>query len=139
MNFEMELSRHHEKIVRCVKYGLVETRTQAVPGEGPVDAALIFIGEALGMQEDTTGSLFVVRAGKLLDGLLDDFDLRRGDVFGGNVLKRRFTTPSGEDGKPRVGETSVCTPHLDGQMEIIIGSSAPGETPHQLISWRSMA
>src|SRR5262249_49905625 len=50
---------------RCAE--LAATRTQTVFGEGALDAALCFIGEAPGADEDATGRPFVGAAGKLLD------------------------------------------------------------------------
>ncbi len=90
-----------------------------VPGEGAVDAAIMFVGEAPGRQEDKMGRPFVGRSGKFFDELLDGIGLRRGDVFIVNVLKCRPRTPSGKDRKPRVGEISACAPYLNRQIEII--------------------
>ena len=40
-----------------------------VPGEGPDNAKLLFIGEAPGYHEDQTGRPFVGQAGQYLDQL----------------------------------------------------------------------
>lgn len=74
-------------ILRCPDCRLCETRTTAVPGEGPEDARIMFIGEAPGFNEDKTGRPFVGAAGKFLDQLLGAAGLRREDVFIANVVK----------------------------------------------------
>ncbi len=50
-------------------------------GSGNADAELMFVGEAPGANEDRLGLPFVGQAGKLLDKLLDEIGLERGDVF----------------------------------------------------------
>ncbi len=49
----------------------------------------MFVGEAPGANEDRLGLPFVGQAGKLLDKLLGEIGLERGDVFIANVLKCR--------------------------------------------------
>jgi uracil-DNA glycosylase family 4 len=71
--------------VRCPE--LARTRTQVVFGAGNADADLMFVGEAPGAREDEQGIPFVGAAGKLLDELLAEVGLARGDVFIANVLK----------------------------------------------------
>ena len=51
----------------CTACGLAEGRTNCVFGVGNRDAALMFVGEAPGEQEDLQGIPFVGRAGQLLD------------------------------------------------------------------------
>src|ERR671910_3084727 len=66
-----------------------ETASRMVPGEGNPNAAVVFVGEAPGATEDTLGRPFVGRAGKLLDELLAEAGLVRGDVWITNVVKAR--------------------------------------------------
>src|SRR3954451_5284258 len=68
---------------------LAATRTQVVFGSGNADAALMFVGEAPGANEDKQGLPFVGQAGRLLDKLLEESGLTRADVFIPNVLKCR--------------------------------------------------
>jgi uracil-DNA glycosylase family 4 len=70
---------------RCPQ--LASTRTTVVFGSGNADADLMFVGEAPGKNEDEQGLPFVGQAGKLLDTLLAEIGLTRGDVFVVNVLK----------------------------------------------------
>ena len=63
-----ELNAHH----RQAPEPLVQGATQAVLGEGPVDAAIVFVGEQPGDQEDLQGRPFVGPAGQLLDRALGE-------------------------------------------------------------------
>src|SRR6266536_4137787 len=72
---------------RCPQ--LASTRTTVVFGSGNADAALMFVGEAPGKNEDEQGLPFVGQAGKLLDTLLAEIGLQRTDVFICNTLKCR--------------------------------------------------
>jgi uracil-DNA glycosylase len=110
-----ELSDLAQLIQRCPDCRLCETRTQAVPGEGPEDARIMFIGEGPGFNEDRTGRPFVGAAGKFLDQLLGTAGLRREQVFIGNVVKCR--PPNNRD--PMPDEIEACRKWLDRQIEII--------------------
>jgi len=57
----------------CVACPLHEGRTNAVPGDGPTDAEVVFIGEAPGFYEDKQARPFVGQAGKFLDELLERY------------------------------------------------------------------
>jgi DNA polymerase len=94
---------------------LAATRTKLVFGAGNADADLMFVGEAPGANEDLQGLPFVGRAGKLLDELLGEAGLERGDVFVTNVLKCR--PPGNRD--PLPDEIEVCKPYLYRQIELI--------------------
>jgi uracil-DNA glycosylase len=70
---------------RCPE--LAATRNSVVFGAGNADAELMFVGEAPGASEDEQGLPFVGRAGKLLNTLLGEIGMERGDVFIANTLK----------------------------------------------------
>jgi DNA polymerase len=110
-----ELSDLAQMIQRCPDCRLCETRTQAVPGEGPEDARIMFIGEGPGFNEDRTGRPFVGAAGKFLDQLLGVAGLERAVVFIGNVVKCR--PPNNRD--PLPDEIEACRKWLDRQIELI--------------------
>ena len=69
----------------CQKCPLSQGRTHAVPGEGPADADIMFIGEGPGFHEDRQGRPFVGAAGKFLEELLASIGLTRENVYIGNV------------------------------------------------------
>jgi|SRR3989338_6522520 len=70
-----------EQIRRCTACPLWKKRTLAVPGDGPGDAQLIFIGEAPGVEEDRQGLPFVGRSGKFLTEMLLKMGIDRKTVF----------------------------------------------------------
>jgi len=86
-----------------------------VPGEGPENAEIVFIGEAPGFHEDQQGRPFVGAAGKFLEELLESIGLTRKDVFIANVIKCR--PPGNRDPLPE--EINACRPFLDRQIELI--------------------
>ena len=110
-----ELDRLHTQIRACTRCGLHATRTQAVPGTGPVDAEIMIVGEAPGFTEDLQGQPFVGPAGKLLDTLLQQIGLSREQVFITNVLKCR--PPQNRDPMPSEAET--CLPYLRQQFALV--------------------
>jgi DNA polymerase len=91
------------------------TRTKLVFGAGNANADLMFVGEAPGATEDKTGLPFVGRAGKLLDELLAEVGLERGDVFITNVVCCR--PPGNRDPLPE--EIEACKPYLYKKIELI--------------------
>ena len=98
---------------RCPQ--LAGTRTTVVFGSGNADADLMFVGEAPGANEDKQGLPFVGQAGRLLDTLLSEIGLTRGDVFVANVLKCR--PPGNRDPLPQ--EIDNCQEYLFRQLELI--------------------
>jgi uracil-DNA glycosylase family 4 len=98
---------------RCPQ--LAATRTTVVFGSGHADADLMFVGEAPGANEDQQGLPFVGQAGRLLDTLLSEIGLTRGDVFVANVLKCR--PPGNRDPLPQ--EIDSCQDYLFRQLELI--------------------
>jgi DNA polymerase len=99
----------------CTLCALHKGRTQAVPGEGPVNADIMFIGEGPGFHEDRQGRPFVGAAGQFLEELLASINLTRQQVYIANVVKCR--PPGNRD--PLPDELSACAPYLDRQIEII--------------------
>jgi DNA polymerase len=102
-------------VAECTQCLLHQGRTKAVPGEGPEDADIMFIGEAPGFHEDQQGRPFVGAAGKFLDELLDTIGLRRDSVYITNVIKCR--PPGNRDPLPE--EIEACKPYIDRQIELI--------------------
>ncbi|MCP4537580.1 MAG: uracil-DNA glycosylase [Chloroflexi bacterium] len=110
-----ELETLAAEVAKCTRCLLHQGRTTAVPGEGPENANIMFIGEAPGFHEDQQGRPFVGAAGKFLDELLSSIDLKRKDVFIANVIKCR--PPGNRDPLPE--ETDACKPFLDRQIELV--------------------
>ena len=109
------LAALHDRINVCTVCRLHETRTRAVPGDGPVTARIMAVGEAPGENEDRTGRPFVGAAGQLLTRLLQSIGLDRQDIYICNVLKCR--PPGNRDPEP--DEVSSCAHFLDEQIALI--------------------
>jgi DNA polymerase len=105
----------YEEARDCTRCALHQTRTTVVFGAGNADANLMFIGEAPGANEDRMGLPFVGQAGKLLDKLLEEIGLARGDVFIANTLKCR--PPDNRD--PLPNEIQSCHDYLARQVALI--------------------
>jgi len=112
---ENSLQHLAEQIRSCQKCPLGRLRTHAVPGEGPADAEIMFIGEAPGNHEDRQGRPFVGASGRLLEKLLAQIELTREDVYITNVVKCR--PPSNRDPLPL--EIESCIPWLHQQIAFI--------------------
>ena len=115
MSEKSTLEALHKQIAVCDKCILHKSRVKAVPGVGPAQADIMFIGEAPGFHENQQGFPFVGAAGKFLDELLEKIGLRREDVFITNVVKCR--PPGNRD--PQSNEIEACRPYLDRQIELI--------------------
>jgi DNA polymerase len=108
---------------------LVESRSRIVNGVGPDDAALCFVGEAPGANEDERGEPFVGRSGSVLDDALRDAGLARADVRITNCVRCR--PPENRD--PHVEELDNCAEflaaemaHVDPDLIVTLGK-VPGE------------
>lgn len=104
-----------EGIRVCTRCALCRGRRNAVPGEGPADARIIFVGEGPGEQEDAQGRPFVGAAGQFLNELLSEAGIDRRDVFITNIVKCR--PPGNRD--PRPDEVEACSDWLMGQIAVI--------------------
>jgi DNA polymerase len=110
-----DLQAYSESVAGCTRCRLAQGRTQVVFGSGSADADLMFVGEAPGFHEDKQGLPFVGQAGKLLERLLAQIGLTRGQVYICNVLKCR--PPGNRD--PQPDEIEACESHLFRQIELI--------------------
>ena len=94
---------------------MAKGRTRVVPGEGPEQIDVMFIGEAPGFHEDKQGRPFVGPAGQFLEELLAIAGLKRDQVYIGNVVKCR--PPNNRDPLPT--EIASCSHWLDSQIKLL--------------------
>jgi uracil-DNA glycosylase len=105
----------------CKRCGLCQARTNIVFGSGNEKAALIFVGEGPGADEDEQGLPFVGRAGQLLTQMIENtaakegIPIRREDVYICNVVKCRPP----ENRTPLPEEMETCGQFLFRQLETI--------------------
>jgi len=99
----------------CTRCKLHSGRTTLVFGAGNPDAALMFVGEGPGRDEDLQGVPFVGRAGQLLTKIIASIGLTRDEVYIANVVKCR--PPSNRNPEP--DEVHTCEPFLFRQLDTI--------------------
>jgi uracil-DNA glycosylase len=98
---------------------------KVVLGVGSLDAAIMFVGEAPGAEEEVQGEPFVGPAGQLLNKMIGGMGLSRADVYIGNIMNWRPDLPAGPDGvqtgnrPPNEAEMAHCLPYLRAQIEIV--------------------
>lgn len=104
------------EVSNCTLCELHHSRNVAVPGEGPENSDIMFIGEGPGFHENEQGRPFVGAAGKFLEELLAKIGMSREQVFITNVVKCR--PPGNRDPQPEEVETCTKT-YLDRQIQAI--------------------
>jgi uracil-DNA glycosylase family 4 len=110
------LAKVRVEIGDCHRCKLCERRTHIVFGVGNPRAALMFVGEGPGEEEDRQGEPFVGRAGQLLTEIITKgMGLRRSDVYIANVVKCR---PPGNR-NPEPDEIAACQPFLLAQVDAV--------------------
>lgn len=104
-----------EAVRSCRRCPLHKTRTNAVPGEGYLNADVMLVGEAPGRNEDEQGRPFVGAAGQLLNELLERAGMPRPTVYITNVVKCRppnNRTPTDE-------EVAACVDYLKDEIRLV--------------------
>jgi DNA polymerase len=104
-----------EELGECTRCKLHTGRKTIVFGVGDPHAKLMFIGEGPGYDEDQQGEPFVGKAGQLLNKMISAMNLRREDVYIGNVVKCRPP----QNRNPEPDEIEACEPFLRKQIDAI--------------------
>jgi len=128
----------------CTRCDLYKPATQTVFGEGPLDAAIMFVGEQPGDQEDLAGRPFVGPAGQLLDKALEAAGIDRSTVYVTNAVKHFKFVPRGKrriHSKPDAGEIEACRWWIGHERELIRPpvTVALGATAAQSLFGKAMA
>lgn len=111
-----EIARAIQQLEESPLYAFrVQNGYKPVIGEGNLEAAILFIGEAPGEWEAQSGRPFVGASGRFLGELLQSIGLKREDVYITNVVKDR--PPENRDPTPQ--EIQLYMPFLIQQIEII--------------------
>ena len=100
----------------CRRCPLYRHATQAVFGEGPEQAEVMFVGEQPGDREDLAGRPFVGPAGRVLDAAVEKVGIDRGRVYVTNAVKHFKFVPRGKrrlHQRPDAGEIQACRFWLD--------------------------
>jgi DNA polymerase len=110
-------------IDECRGCELFRDATHGVPGEGPLDAPVMLVGEQPGDQEDRQGRPFVGPAGRLLARALEAADLDPAAVYRTNAVKH-FRWDPGRAGKrihkgPSRVHVDACAPWLLAELDLV--------------------
>lgn len=103
------------KVRKCTRCPLHETRTNAVSGTGSFTADVMFVGEAPGRSEDIAGKPFVGAAGKRLEAALKSAGVSRESVYITNIVKCRPP----DNRVPTNTEQESCAEYLENEIQII--------------------
>jgi uracil-DNA glycosylase family protein len=107
---------------KCTRCDLYKYATQTVFGEGPLTAAIMFVGEQPGDQEDLAGRPFVGPAGQLFDAALEKAGIERSSVYVTNAVKHFKFLARGKrriHNKPDVSEITACRWWVDRERALI--------------------
>ena len=115
MNSKEVLEQVAQEVSACQRCILSYSRKMAVPGEGPANASIMFIGEGPGFHENEQGRPFVGAAGRFLEELLASIGMQRTQVFIANVVKCR--PPGNRDPLPE--ELEACSDYLERQIQAV--------------------
>ena len=105
------LEELHEAEKACRACPLWEPATQVVPGQGPADAPIMFVGEQPGDNEDQAGVPFIGPAGAMFDATIEEVGINRDRVFVTNAVKHFKFEPRGKrriHQKPDTSEIKAC-------------------------------
>jgi len=114
-----QLSREAQSCRRCALY---KNATQTVFGEGSPRAAIMFVGEQPGDQEDRQGRPFVGPAGRLFDQALAEAGIDREETYVTNAVKHFKYEPRGKKRihkRPDRGEIEACRWWLHAEIRLI--------------------
>ncbi|MDA3800551.1 MAG: uracil-DNA glycosylase [Kiritimatiellae bacterium] len=112
---EQGINDINRMVASCFICGLGKGRINTVPGEGALNAEIMFVGEAPGADEDECGSPFVGKAGQLLTKMLEKLGMQREKVYIANIIKCR--PPNNR--KPDENEVAACLPYIKAQIDLI--------------------
>jgi len=137
------LAELKQEALDCRNCHLWANATQTVFGEGPADAAILFVGEQPGDQEDLKGRPFVGPAGQLFDRALAEAGIDRGAVYVTNAVKHFKFEPRGKrriHQKPDYKEVLACRPWLERELATVAASTvvALGATAAQSLIGRTV-
>ena len=111
-----------DEAAACTRCPLYRDAPQTVFGEGPLDAAMMAVGEQPGDQEDLAGTPFVGPAGQMFDRALAEAKVDRDRVYVTNAVKHFKFEQRGKrriHAKPNAGEIEACRWWIDQERALI--------------------
>ena len=132
------------EVQHCRRCELWRDATQGVPGVGPSDAKLMFVGEQPGDAEDLRGLPFIGPAGALFDRALGEAGVDRAACYVTNSVKHFKHEQRGKrrlHKTPNAGEVKACRWWLDNERRLVkpkvivaLGSTAAGAVLGRAVS-----
>jgi uracil-DNA glycosylase family protein len=118
------LTKLRAAVQGCRGCDLYKCATQAVFGEGPRTARVMFIGETPGDAEDRAGKPFVGPSGKLLDRALEAAGIAREDTYVTNAVKHFKWAKDARSKRrihktPSASEVRACAPWLAAEIALL--------------------
>jgi uracil-DNA glycosylase len=110
-----DLAELRESLAAFQGCPLKHTAMNLVFGDGNPDAAVMFIGEAPGADEDREGRPFVGVSGRLLDRMMASIGLDRETAYITNILPWR---PPGNR-EPTPAEVAACLPFIQRHIQLV--------------------
>ncbi|MEO7366102.1 MAG: UdgX family uracil-DNA binding protein [Sphingomicrobium sp.] len=106
----------------CTRCDLYKCASRTVFGEGPLDPAILFVGEQPGDQEDLAGRPFVGPAGQVFNAALAEAGIDRATTYVTNAVKHFKFIARGKrriHNKPDAGEIEACKWWIDQERSLI--------------------
>lgn len=119
---ESPLERLAADIRGCSFCQLHCSATQAVPGEGPVDAQIMIVAEQPGDMEDLVGRPLIGPAGRVFDAALARVGLERTHLYITNAVKHFKFVARGKQrlhARPSAGEIDICRVWLEREIDLV--------------------
>ncbi len=118
----LTLPQCREAVQACRGCELYCNATQAVFGEGPKDALVMFVGEQPGDQEDRAGKPFVGPSGQMLNDMMAKAGIPRDQVYVTNAVKHFKFEQRGKrrmHSTPSAREVAACKPWLEAEIKLV--------------------
>ncbi len=116
------LAELHTATNHCRECPIGACATQAVNGEGPLGAGIMFVGEQPGDHEDVRGKPFVGPAGQLLERALAELSINRDQVFVSNAVRHFKYELRGKrriHKTPSQREAAACLHWLEDEIAVV--------------------
>ena len=111
----MEINELNERIKKCKRCRLAETKTHSICGEGNLNAKLMLIAQAPGQNENKKGKMFIGPSGRVLNELLNSAGINRQEIYITNLIKCMLPKYR----KPKEDEIKACAAFIDEEIELI--------------------
>lgn len=97
---------YKNEVLRCVRCSARKDCTRPVPGEGDIQADVVFVGRNPGKTEDQSGRPFVGKAGEVFEQMLMEYEWERHQIFVTNL----FLCHTKGNRQPSLDEVRTCVP-----------------------------